>query len=148
MFKQRKNQIFLCCAVEDTDAASKVYDGMKARALNVCFDRRDITPKKWEFQVEKAIKKSQYFVVCLSKHTLQNPESKSHGFQDYELNKAYGIAQAKPDEESTIIPVIIENAGHDNNFSGGSCQYDIFKEFKKELDRLALNSGWLLSLCN
>jgi len=59
MFKQKKNQVFLCCALEDTDVVSKVYEGMKARALNVCFDRKDITPKKWEFQVEKAIKKSQ-----------------------------------------------------------------------------------------
>ena len=117
MFKQKKNQIFLCCAVEDTDEVSKVYDGMKARALNVCFDRKDITPKKWESQVEKAIKKSQYFVVCLSKHALQNPVAKRHGFQDYELNKAYGITQEKSDEESTIIPVIIENCGHGNNFS-------------------------------
>ncbi len=141
MFKQKKNQIFLCCSVEDTDEVSKVYDGMKARALNVCFDRKDITPKKWESQVEKAIKKSQYFVVCLSKHALQNAEDKRQGFQDYELNKAYGIAQEKSDEESAIIPVMIDDCDLGNKFYSGSYQYNIFKEFENELDRLALSLG-------
>ena len=141
MFNHKNNQIFLCCSAEDTDEVSKFYDGMKARALDVCFDRKDITPKKWESQIEKAIKKSQFFVVCLSNHTLQNPENKKHGFQDYELNKAYGITQEKSDEESTIVPVIIEDCGHSNNFLGGSSQYNISKEFNKELDRLAINLG-------
>ena len=141
MFKQEKNQIFLCCSVEDLDEATKVYDGMKARSLDVCFDRKDITPKKWETHVEKAINKSQFFVVCLSNHTLQNPEDKKHGFQDYELNKAYDITQEKSDEESTIVPVLIEDCGQGNNFLGGSSQYNIFKGSKKELDRLAINLG-------
>jgi hypothetical protein len=114
---------------------------MKSRSLDVCFDRRDITPKKWETHVEKAIKKSQFFVVCLSNQALQNPEDKSHGFQDYELNKAYGITQERSDEEPAIVPLIIEDCGHSNNFLGGSSQYNIFREFKEELDRLAINLG-------
>lgn len=141
MFKQNKKPIFLCCAVEDTNIAMKVCDSMKARSLNVCFDRKDIIPKKWEIQVEKAIKKSQFFVVCLSNHTLQNPEDKKHGFQDYELNKAYNITQEKSDEESTIVPVLIEDCGQGKNFLAGSSQYNIFKGSKKELDRLAINLG-------
>ena len=141
MFRQKKNQIFLCCSVEDTDEVSKVYDGMKARSLDVCFDRKDITPKKWESQIEKAIKKSQFFVVCLSNHALHNPVEKRQGFQDYELNKAYGIAREISNEESTIVPVILGDCGHSNIFLGGSSQYNISKEFNKELDRLAINLG-------
>ncbi|MCP4253176.1 MAG: tetratricopeptide repeat protein [Candidatus Scalindua sp.] len=141
MFKQKKNQIFLCCAEEDTDEVNKIYDGMKARALNVCFDRMDITPKKWETQVEKAINKSQYFVICLSKSAIQNAVDKRHGFQNYRLNKAYDIALKKSDEEPTIVPVIIGNCDHASNFIGGSSQYNLFREFKKELDRLAINLG-------
>ena len=141
MFKQNKKQIFLCCAVEDTDKASKVYDGMKARSLDVYFDRKDISLKKWESQIEKAIIKSQHFVICLSNHTLQNTVDKRHGFQDYELNKAYCITQEKSDEESTIVPVIIEDCSDGNNFLGGSSEYNIFREFNNELDRLAINLG-------
>ena len=141
MFRHKKNQIFLCCAIEDTDEVNKVYDGMKARSLDVCFDRKDIIPKKWETQVEKVIKKSQFFVVCLSNHVLHNPAYKKHGFLDYELNKAYGITQEKSDDEATIVPVIIEGCSYGNNFLGGSSEYKIYREFNNELDRLAINLG-------
>jgi len=141
MFKHNKNQIFLCCAEKDIEKVNSVHDGMKARGLNVCFDREDITPKKWESQIENTINKSCYFVACLSKHALQNPIGKKHGFQDYELNKAYSIAQERSDEKFTMIPLMIEDCDLGNNFISGSYQYHIFNEFENELDRLALNMG-------
>jgi tetratricopeptide (TPR) repeat protein len=138
-----KKQVFLCYASDDIEIVQKIYTGLCKRNLDVWFDKEDLKPGAWMPQVMKAISRSRYFIICISKMALRKIGDESPGFQDKELNRAYEIAISQPDSHFTIVPVRIEDCdrgGHDVRLTSFQ-QYDLFKNFRNGLDKLALDLG-------
>ncbi len=95
MTESNGDRVFLSYAREDIDKVRDVYEGLKRRGVNVWFDEKDIVlGKRWKPQIEKAISRSRYFVICISEAALRKTGDERPGFQDEELNKAYNIAEA------------------------------------------------------
>ncbi|MBO1223486.1 MAG: toll/interleukin-1 receptor domain-containing protein [Candidatus Scalindua sediminis] len=133
-------RVFLSYANEDLETVKKVYDGLKKRGLNVWFDKEHLKPGPWKPQVEKAISKSRYFVICISEAALRKTGDEP-GFQDEELNRAYNIAEKQSDQDFTIVPVRLEECNRGDTRLSSSQQYDLFNDFEGGLDKLSVDIG-------
>ena len=81
MGNERENRVFLSYASEDLDVVREVYDGLVKRGLDVWFDKEHLGPGKWKAQIERAIRRSRYFVICLSNAAIRKTGDEP-GFQD------------------------------------------------------------------
>lgn len=140
MDKERK-LIFLSYANEDFSHAHKIREGLINRGLNVWFDKIDLKPGRWIPQIVNAISRSRYFVICLSNAALTKISTENSGFQNEELNLAFQIALGQPDSVFTIVPVRLEKCGRGDSRISMFQQYDLFADFERELDRLAVILG-------
>lgn len=141
MTKTGEHTVFLSYAKEDLDEVRKVYEGLGKRGLSVWFDKADLGPGNWKPQVEKAISRSLFFVICISEAALRKTGDDTPGFQDEELNRAYNIAQTVSVKEFAIVPVRLEDCGRGDTRLSSFQQYDLFNDFEKELDKLAVHLG-------
>lgn len=135
-------QIFLSYAHKDLVTVRKVYEGLTARGLDVWFDKESMTSGRWRPQITKAIARSRYFFICISRAALKNIGD-DPGFQDDELNTAYDIAQQQDEKVFTIVPVRLEDCGRGDSRLSVFHQYDLFpkSKFQEELNRLAVAHG-------
>ncbi len=60
-----KEQVFLSYASDDLETVEKLYQGLQERGVNVWFDQLDVKAGRWKKQIEQAISKSRYFIMCL-----------------------------------------------------------------------------------
>ncbi|MCP4370660.1 MAG: TIR domain-containing protein, partial [Deltaproteobacteria bacterium] len=143
MPESNTDRVFLSYARENIDKVKDVYEGLKKRGLNVWFDKKDLIPGGWKSQIEKAISRSRYFVICISEAALRKTGDERPGFQDQELNRAYNIAERLSEQEFTIVPVRIEECSRGDKDTRLTIpqQYDLFSDFEKELDHLAVHLG-------
>ena len=133
-------RVFLCYAHEDLEVVRKIYSGLRARNLDVWFDKENLGPGLFKRQIEKAILKCRYFVICISsaalKKTGENP-----GFQDEELQQAYEIARVQPESAFSIVPVRLEDCGLGDHRLSSYHEYNLFNDLETELDHLAVKLG-------
>ncbi|MDR4498270.1 MAG: TIR domain-containing protein [Candidatus Scalindua sp.] len=141
MTESNRVRVFLSYAKEDLDKVRIVYEGLEKRELNVWFDDKHLLPGAWKPQIENAIIKSRYFVICISEAALRKTGDERPGFQDEELNRAYNIAEKQPDKDFAIVPVRIEECGRGDFRLSCFHQYDLFEDIEKGLDKLAVHLG-------
>ncbi len=141
MTGSNRDRVFISYAKEDLGKIRDIYNGLKKRGLNVWFDKEHLQLGAWKPQIEKAICKSRYFVICISEAALRKTGDERPGFQDEELNWAYNIAERQSDQDFSIVPVRIEECGRGDFRLSSFQQYDLFKDFEKDLDKLAVHLG-------
>ena len=108
MTNKPNNRVFLSYAHEDFATVRNIYAGLKKRELDVWFDKEHMGPGSWKRQIEKAIPKCRYFIICISKAALKKIGDETPGFQDEELQQAYEIARIQPESDFAIVPVRLE----------------------------------------
>ena len=140
MREAKKGQVFISYAHEDLETVKNIVLGLKKRQLDVWFDKEHLAPGRWKMQIIKEIARSRYFVICISEAALRKTGEKP-GFQDNELQTAYEIAQAQPDQASTIVPVKLEDGERGDFRITSFQQYDMFPDFEEGLDKLAVHLG-------
>ncbi len=141
MAESSTDRVFLSYAKEDIDKVKDVYEGLKKRGLKVWFGEEDLRLGGWKSQIEKAISKSRYFVICISQAALRKTGDEKPGYQDEELNRAYNIAEKQSDQDFAIIPIRLEECGRGDFRLSSFQQYDLFKDMEKHLDKLAVHLG-------
>ena len=140
MNEQNRDLVFLSYASEDLDKVWKVYEGLLKRELPVWLDKKDGKTGRWKPQITKAITRSHFFVICISEAALRKTGDQP-GFQDEELNIAYNIAQAQPDQEFTIVPTRLEDCDRGDFRLSSFQQYNLFPDFEAGLDKVAVDLG-------
>lgn len=133
--------IFLSYACEDKKIVEKIYEGLKKRELEVWFDKEKKKPGKWKKRIEKAIAKSRYFIFCISEASLIKINSKDSSIVDNELQIAWEFTRDHEENVFSIVPVRIEDCERGDLRLSGWEQYDLFKNFEHELDRLSIDLG-------
>jgi hypothetical protein len=117
------------------------YDGrttiwcLSAHGVPVWFDKARLRPGSWKMQIERAIARSRYFLICVSENTLRKTGD-NPGFQDRELQVAFTIALAQPEASFTIVPLRLENCGHGDARLSAYQQYDLFPSIDEGIGRL------------
>jgi tetratricopeptide (TPR) repeat protein len=137
----RKDRVFLSYASEDLETAKKVYDGLIKRKLDVWFDKKHLKAGRWHPQIIEAIEQSRYFFICLSESSLKKIGHTHPGYQKEELSLALEIARKQPESEFTIVPTRLEDCDRGGYLVSPYQQYDLFDDFDKGLDKLAVNIG-------
>ena len=143
MAKTTRDRVFLSYAHEDLDAVRRIYKGLKERQLKVWFDKEHLKPGEWMPQIEKAIPRSRYFIICISSAALLKTGDDKPGFIDKELNAAYKVADRQSATEFTIVPVRLEDCDRGDFRISSFQHYDLFENFEKGLDKLAVHLGGL-----
>ena len=133
MSEAKKDQVFISYAHEDLEVVKNIVIGLKKRKLGVWFDKEHLAPGRWKTQIIKEIARSRYFVILISEAALRKT-GEQPGFQDNELNTAYEIAQAQPDQEFTIVPVRLEDCKRGDFRICSFQQYDLFPDILKHSD--------------
>ena len=139
--QKNKDQIFLSYAHEDLVKVREIYVGLKRRNLNVWFDKEDLKAGKWKSKIKKAIPKSRYFIICISKAALRKTGDDTPGYQDEELQIAWELARDVTEKDFTIVPIRLEDYDRGDNRLKSYNQYDLFNDFERGLDLLAMNLG-------
>jgi DNA-binding NarL/FixJ family response regulator len=98
-------QIFLCYARLDQRKVDALYDKLSDLGFKPWMDKRDILPGEiWEAAIQKAIRRSDFFLACLSVNSVNR-----RGQIQKEIKKALDIWEEKLDSDIYLIPVRLED---------------------------------------
>lgn len=93
-------QIFLSYAREDEDRVNSLYLRLTRAGFNVWVDKQNLLPgQRWPHEIEKALKRSELVIVCLSHRSIQK-----RGFLQKEIRKALERLQEKLESDIYLIP--------------------------------------------
>ena len=101
----RKVQIFLSYAREDKEAIESLYQKLSDSGHKPWMDTKDILPgEKWPNSIRKAINESDFFLACLSCHSVNK-----RGFLQREINQALNNLPELLEDDIFLIPVRLED---------------------------------------
>ncbi len=99
-----KPSVFLSYGREDLPSARKLYRQLTLYGVDVWFDEGKLLPgQSWEIEIEKAIRKSRYFIVLLSNRSMNRK-----GFLNREIRRAISILEEYPVSDVYLVPVRLE----------------------------------------
>jgi hypothetical protein len=97
-------KIFLSYAKEDAARVETVYSELAARGHHPWMDVRNLLPgERWELSIAKAVQRSDYFVVFLSKKTVTK-----RGYVQKEIRLGLEQLAQVPEDRIYFIPVRLE----------------------------------------
>ncbi|MBI1760076.1 MAG: TIR domain-containing protein [Acidobacteria bacterium] len=97
-------QIFISYAREDFKPVSELRQRLAGAGFTPWMDKVDLVPgQRWRPAIEEAIRKTDFFVLCLSNHTV-----KKRGFVQYEIKMALDLWQQMLGDDIYLIPVLLE----------------------------------------
>jgi phosphoribosyl-AMP cyclohydrolase len=98
-------QIFLSYAHVDFSSVINIYERLSSIAdFQPWMDKKNLLGgEKWKETIEKAIKQSDFFLVCLTKNSMKR------GFLQSEIKIALEICKEMPENEIFLIPIRLED---------------------------------------
>lgn len=106
--QKRPLKVFLCHIHVDKDAAKALYDRLAQDGVDAWLDKEKLfAGANWEFEIRKAVRECDIFVVCVSEQFTQRFRRKN--FAQTEVGIALNEAELKPKDQIYIIPVRLEN---------------------------------------
>lgn len=97
-------QIFISYAREDFREVKGIYQRLKDAGFTPWMDKVDLLPgQKWRPAIEKAIQRADFFILCLSNHSV-----KKRGFVQREIRAALDLWQDKLEDDIYLIPALLE----------------------------------------
>jgi hypothetical protein len=99
--RARKLRVFLCYAAQDTEAVRSLHARLKEQFLDPWLDEEKLIPgQDWQLEIRKAVRESDLFLVCLSRHSVSKV-----GFVQREIRFALDIAEEQPEGSIFVVPV-------------------------------------------
>jgi len=100
-----KAHIFLCYARPDQEKVIVLYENLAAAGLVPWMDIKCIQGgEKWEVAIRQAIRRADFFVVCLSNNSVNR-----RGFMQREIRQALGIWDEKLEDDIYLIPARLDD---------------------------------------
>jgi hypothetical protein len=97
-------RIFLSYAKKDFIKAHGIYTRLMQEKFNPWIDSENLLPgQDWELEIEKAIEQCNFFLACLSEHSIGK-----EGFVQKELKKGLEILERQPEGRIYLIPVRLD----------------------------------------
>ena len=125
---KQKVSVFFTYAHQDKKLVFKLYQRMVRDGINVWLDSERLEPgQNWQYEIRKAILKSDVVLVCLSQKF-----NEQHGYRHEEVKLAFEKANLMDDGEIFIIPVRLEKCDMPESLSHLH-RVDLFEpgEYKK-----------------
>ena len=131
---QQKHKIFISYASEDDKEAYHLYNELEKydnKSLQVFIDKESLLGgEKWKDAIEKAIKRSQYFVLLLSKNSIAK-----NTYVQKELRVALQLAKKLPKSKVYIIPIRLDDCDIPESIQDFHI-INLFPDWKKGFQRM------------
>ncbi len=141
MNKFNKGGVFLSYVDNDLSKVWNIYEGLTRRGVNVTFEKMNFKHGDWVGWVSEAINLSSCFVFCVSDEALGEMSNGAPDNQAKNIRTAYEISQNVIREDFVLVPVMIEDCCYGNFYLSSLVRYDLFNDFERELDNLAVALG-------
>jgi TolB-like protein len=103
--------VFLSYASEDSEAAQRIADTLRAAGIEVWFDQSELRGgDAWDRQIRKQIHDCTLFLPIISKNTHERTE----GYFRLEWNLAVDRCQRMSADKAFLVPVVIEDTPDDD----------------------------------
>jgi hypothetical protein len=97
----KSKKIFICYASEDRPFVIKIYNRLKKDGFDPWIDFDKLIPgQEWVIEIRKAIRNSDYVIVCLSEMSIDKS-----GFVQKEIKIALDITDEQPEGKIFLIPL-------------------------------------------
>ena len=98
------DKVFISYAKEDLIFAEKLYDFFESYGFKPWLDKRKLLPGQlWNFEIEKALKDSNYVILLLSQISVQK-----RGYVQREFKHALQYYEEKLEDDIYLIPIKID----------------------------------------
>jgi hypothetical protein len=96
--------VFISYAREDQSWAERLYMDLRKQEINAWLDVRCLAAgADWQFEIKRAIRDSRYFILLLSKHSINK-----RGFVQKEMKEAFDALQEFPKGSIFLIPARLD----------------------------------------
>lgn len=96
--------VFISYGREDSSRALEIYDLLRQKGVRAWIDVRDLLPgQSWELEIDKAIRKCEIFLACLSRNSVSK-----RGFVQSELQRALKVLETVPEDQVFLILVRLD----------------------------------------
>jgi len=124
---QVRPKVFLAYAVEDRNAAERLFEGLLGNGFDPWMDSRKLLPgQNWPRAIEQAISVSDFFVACFSSRSIPK-----RGHFQSELRYALDCASRLPLDEVYLIPVRTEECSVPARVQREFQYVDLFPDWEK-----------------
>lgn len=125
-------KVFISYAKEDRDIAGRLYNYLKGCGVSPWMDEYSLqVGQKWEPEISKAIKDSNFFIALLSTNSISK-----RGYVQKELKIAFDILDEFPSEDIFVLPVRIDNCMPIDERLQNLQWGDLFPDFEKSLTKI------------
>jgi len=125
-------EVFISYANEDKEIAAKLHSDLKKLGIDTWLDKENLIPgENWRVSIEKAIKKTKYFIALLSNNSINK-----RGYVQKELNIALEILGEIPENDVFIIPVRIEKCPISHSKLSNIHRIDLFPSYEEGLKNI------------
>ncbi|MEM8610789.1 MAG: SUMF1/EgtB/PvdO family nonheme iron enzyme [Cyanobacteria bacterium P01_H01_bin.105] len=98
-------RIFLAHAKEDKAEVVELYERLKRRGYTPWLDKKDLLAgQTWRAEIPKAIRNSDIFIACLSKHSVEK-----QGYVQQEFRMALNQCARRPPGKIYLVPVRLDD---------------------------------------
>jgi len=104
--------VFLSYASQDTEAAQRICEALRATGIEVWFDQSELRGgDAWDQMIRKQIKACAIFIPVISRHTHERRE----GYLRLEWNLAVDRSRLISTTQAFLIPVVIDDTREDDD---------------------------------
>lgn len=133
------HKIFISYAREDYLSARRLFDELKAAGFNPWLDKEHLLPgHRWEVEIEKAIRDSNFFVALLSSRSVAK-----RGFVQREIRRALDVLDQIPEADIYLIPTRLDECTLAHNALRNIQWVDLFPDWETGFEMIlkALRAG-------
>ena len=96
--------VFISYSRKDEAIANSIYDSLLRDGCSVWLDKISLLPgQRWEYEIEEAIKKSNFVILLLSSHSVDK-----RGYFQKEVQLALDVYNTIPHGQIFLIPVRVD----------------------------------------
>lgn len=97
-------QIFLSYGSPDVARAKALYSRLRARGLNVWFDKEQLRPgHRWDFEIKRALRQSEIVLFLISNTSIER-----RGYVQREMKLALSYLEEKLPGDIYVIPILLD----------------------------------------
>jgi HEAT repeat protein len=124
--------VFISYAREDLSAAKRLNNDLKSKGVDTWVDyERILSGEKWKIAINKAIKKSSYFIAVLSSISVEKK-----GIVQWEIASALEVLDQYPQSKIFVIPVRLDECKPNHEKLEEIHWTDMFPDWKQGIEKI------------
>lgn len=134
---ERRPVVFISYVSEDRRTADRIAASLVEAGFSTWVDRRKLQAgDAWQRSIESAIASADYFVACLSRHSVRK-----RGFFQKELRMALDVARTMPLDDTYFLPLRLNDCTVPRAIRGEYQYMDLFPDLEAGMRKVVATLG-------